>query len=53
MTTAARFNLLKELIEELDYDLYKSMFVKACIEDPEETKEQVSHLLDIIKSYDA
>jgi hypothetical protein len=52
MTKAVRLNLLKELVQELDYDLYKGMFIKLYIEEPEENEERINSLLELIESYE-
>ncbi len=44
--------LLSELVKEIDYDIWKSYFVKECIEEPEFIEERINDLTKIIKKYD-
>ncbi len=49
MKNTQKIKMLKELIKELDYDIYKNLFVNP--EDKEETEQTVELLLTIIDKY--
>lgn len=51
MTDSEIVEMLKELIEEIDYDLYKAAFVENCIEDQEENQAHVDRLMEIVKKH--
>lgn len=43
--------LLKELLEEIDYDLYKDTYVEQCMEDPDSSRDRQKALLDVLKRH--
>jgi hypothetical protein len=46
-----KLSMLSDLIEEVDYDLWKSMFVEDCMEDPEAAMEHRAGLLKLIDKH--
>ena len=52
MTDEQILEMLKELVEWIDYDIYKAYFVEACWECSEdEAVEAVQKLVDIVKKH--
>ena len=51
MTREQALELLGKLIEEVDYDIYKVMFVEQCMEDPEYSHAHQERLLEILEKY--
>lgn len=51
MTKAEAIELLKDIVEELDYDIYKSIFIEDCMEDPEAAEASQNALLDVLKKH--
>lgn len=49
MTKSQAIKLLKELIQNIDYDIYKSYFVNP--EEPEFTEQQLDELIEIIQKH--
>lgn len=43
--------MLSDLVQEVDYDIWKQMFVEDSMEDPEMAKENRATLLKIVKKY--
>lgn len=46
MTRKQIRKLLSLIIEQVDYDIYKNLFVSP--EDPDEAKEQIEDLIDLV-----
>jgi predicted hydrolase (HD superfamily) len=44
-------SLLKELLEEIDYDLYKDTYVEQCMEDPESSRDRQEALMNVLKKH--
>lgn len=40
--------MLKDIVNEIDYDVYKQLFVEDCMEDPEASFERQQALMDIV-----
>lgn len=51
MTKKQITKMLASIFERADYDLYKSHFVKDCIEDFEENEEFINDLVEIVDKY--
>ena len=51
MTEDEATELLKELLEEIDYDLYKDTYVEHCMEDSENSRSRQRMLMSILKKY--
>lgn len=51
MTDKEILKMLEEIVQEVDYDIYKSLFVKACMESPEDAKAARERLVEIVKKY--
>jgi len=51
MTDETIIAMLEDILSEVDYDLYKGLFVKECIEDPVEAKETRKRLVEIVNKY--
>lgn len=51
MTREQALELLKQLVNEVDYDHYKSIFVESCMEDPEASMRVQENLLLILGKY--
>lgn len=51
LTRKEIISLLCDLTAEIDYDIYKGMFCKECIEEPEENEEQVNRLIAIVENH--
>ena len=45
------FEMLKDVVAEVDYDIYKALYVKSCIEDEEEAKHSRSILMNIVTKH--
>lgn len=43
--------LLSDLVKAIDYDIWKSMFVPECIEEPEENEARIAELETIINKH--
>lgn len=43
--------MISDLVQEVDYDIWKQMFEEDCMEDPEMAKENKATLLKIVKKY--
>lgn len=43
--------MISDLVNEIDYDIWKGLFVESCIEDPELAEERRTNLLKIVKKY--
>lgn len=39
--------VISAVLEDVDYDLWKSLFVEECREDPDEAEAAIEHLLDV------
>lgn len=44
-------SMLKEIVQEVDYDIYKHIFVKGCSESPEDSKATRERLIEIVKKH--
>ena len=51
MTNKQIKTMLKEIVAEIDYDIYKQLFVESCMEDKDASKESVDRLIQIVKKY--
>ena len=51
MTRSEIIGMLKELVSEVDYDIYKAIYVEDCMEDPDEAKETQERLIAIAKEH--
>ena len=51
MTKAEALELLKDIVEELDYDIYKNIFIENCMEDPEAAEVSQNALLAVLKKH--
>lgn len=40
--------LLKDIVGEIDYDIYKSLFIEGCMEDPEVSMYKQNSLLRLL-----
>lgn len=49
MTDKKILDMLKSIILEIDYDIYKGYFVNQ--EDPEFIEEEIKNLISIVKEY--
>lgn len=43
--------MLRELVKEIDYDIYKSIFEECCMEEPELALKTQKTLLKIVGKY--
>ena len=43
--------MLKEIVQEVDYDIYKHIFVKGCSEDPEASEATRKRLIAIVRDH--
>lgn len=43
--------MLTDIIAEVDYDLYKSIYIKECQEEPDLAQEIQKNLIDIVKKH--
>ena len=44
-------NMLKDIVNEIDYDIYKNLFIEGCMEDPEQSLANQESLLRTINTY--
>lgn len=44
-------DMLSDIVNELDYDLWKSMFNENCIEDPEDNEDLLKRLVSIVHGH--
>lgn len=51
MNTDKALALLSDLVKELDYDLWKGIFLEDAIEDPDANEEFKKDLLAILKKH--
>lgn len=51
MTDNEILAMLEDIVSEVDYDIYKSIFVKECIEDPAEARDARKRLVEIVKKH--
>lgn len=51
MTDKQMMKMLSDLVQEIDYDIWKEMFVKDCMEDPELAEKNKADLVKIVKRY--
>jgi len=51
MTDKQIMKMISELVQEVDYDIWKGMFEEDCMEEPEMAKENQKTLLKIVKKY--
>lgn len=51
MTKEQALELVKDIVLELDYDIYKDTFVENCMEDPNASEEMQERLLAVLKKH--
>lgn len=51
MTDERIMSMISDLVQKVDYDIWKQMFEEDCMEDPEMAEQNRATLLKIVKKY--
>lgn len=51
MSPKRKLSMLKDIVAEVDYDIYKQLFVEDCMEDEDASEQVVNNLMKIVEKY--